>query len=793
MQLAEQLRAIGLPTFPCWVRHNPARGRWDKGPAVPKGESWQLTALRPLGDPLLNWSSGVVGLPVPAGVVILDLDVYKGATRQAVETYLGCPLEWDRALVQRTISGGEHYAFRCAWPVRQGDSLGLPGFDTRAAGKGFICTGQGYTPVGFGPFALAYPDTLPALPEAARSVLEKHAPPPPPAHALTETTTDVDQVIAALRFIDPGCPRAEWVRVGLALRHYFTDEEGDGEALFHRWSAGEFWPAGAPPNYVPEHIPTQWGSFKPEGATTIATLFYRAIQAGWRPPISFNTAAAFGPGAASATVFDQLVDRTRACGGDTKQTPTILEEIRSAGCNALQIALLAAELKNALKDAGVRDAAVGKLIDSLLTTRVVLNHPGSTPKPGSCLDDNTPLHPSMWAPMQTKGKDLKPKGTLRNFEIMLDAYGVSIEFNEIKKQLRIAGPTVPRRGVLHEEAALAYLDSLANLNEYPTASVRSMIMPIANKNVVNPVRNWVLSAPWDGRDHVGMLWSQIRLEDGEDPRFCEVLFRKWMRGAYAIGTGLLDRWEFAIVLIDPDGGAGKTRFFASLCPRELRTDGVILDPSDRDNVKIAISYWLTELGELDGTFSRADIKHLMAFLSLERDEMRLAYGRAYLEYPRRTAFFASVNQSRFLVDQSGNRRFWGMRVVSTNHLHQVDTQQAWAQVAAELARGEIAHLTPEEDQILRQRNETFRVGSEVSDKLSSLQLAPGKPEEHFTVTEILAKAGMGHPSKGELNEAASWLRRMGHRETKRHGRAGFTVTIQPVTAGAFKPALMGAA
>lgn len=791
---AEQLRSAGVLTFPCWARFNPQKGRWDKGPAVPRGESWQVSAQRAFNDPVLDWSSGIFGVPIPPGVLVLDLDVYKGATRQAVEQYLGCALDWDRALIQQTIGGGEHYAFQCNWPARQGDTLdGCTGFDTRAAGKGFIASGQGYTPVGFGLFALAHPAQLPALPAQARAVLEQPETPErdAPAPLPTDDERNTDQVVAALRHIDPGTSRDEWVRVGLALRHYYHDDEPTGMDLFDRWSAGEYWEGGAPPNYVPEHIPHQWGSFKPEGKTTVATLFYRAIQSGWVPPANFDTSAAFGDGAMDATAFQGLVERVRESGGDITQTADILAEIRGAGCNSLQVALLAAELKGALKDAGIKDAQVGKLVDQMLAVRsVTIEHPGMKPEPGQYLDDNTPLHPTSWAPMQTKGKDMKPKGTLRNFEIMLEAYGVRIQFDEVGKTLQMSGPTMPGKGVLHEEAALSYLDSLANLNDYPTTAVRGMIMPVANKHTVNPVRQWIDQTPWDGQDHVGHLWQQITLEDGEDAQFCELLFRKWMRGAYAIGTGLIDRWEHVIVLIDPNGGTGKTRFFSTLCPRELRTDSIILDTANKDSVKMAISYWLTELGELDGTFSRSDSAKLKAFLSMEKDEMRLPYGRAYLEYPRRTAFFASVNETHFLIDPSDNRRFWGIRVAGVNHTHQVNMQQAWAQVAAEVAQGMIGHLTPQEDQTLRMRNEHFRTASPIADALSSIELTKGDSTDHKTATEILAFAGLGRPTKADLNEAARWLRRSGFPEVRRGGRRGFCVQVEAKTAQAFKPTVV---
>lgn len=793
MHLAEQLRAVGVPCFPCWLRWDQTKGKWLKGPQVPKGENWKTTALRPVSDPVLDWSSGTIGVPIPARIVVLDIDAYKGATRDAIESLLGCSLPWDAALIQNTVSGGQHYAFKCEWPVKQADSLGLDGFDTRVAGKGFICSGKGYSPVGFGIMALGYPDSLPVLPDECRRVLEALPANALPTTPLDDSGADVAGVLELLRHIDPGISRARWFKIGCALKRHFHADEETGLQVFGQWSSGALWPGGAPANYVPEDIPRQWPTFKVEGrngTATIATIYYEAMAGGWTPPPSVDVAQAFGANPAKPEVFVGLLERIGEEGGDVRHTVAIIEAIQAAGCNSLQVAILAAELKNALKDAGIKDKEVSRHIDQVLSPNAPApSRPldGMLPVAGQYLDADTPLHPSAWAPMQTKGKEMKPKGTLSNFDIMLNAYGVSVMFDEIAKRTHITGPTVPGGGVLQEEAALSYLDSLSALNEYPPAQVRSGLIAAANRNTFNPVEQWVNATTWDGRDHIGHLWQQVTLSPDEDAGFCELMFRKWLRGAYAIGTGRLRSWEYVLVLVDPSGGAGKTRFFGTLSPAALFKRSMILDVHERDSIKIAISYWLCELGELDGTFSRSDQNKLKAFLSDEWDELRLPYGRTYMKYPRRTAFIASVNQPLFLLDPSNNRRFWVMQVTGVNHQHTVDIAQVWAQVAAEVAAGLQAHLTPQEDQILFARNDGFRAGSAVADKLSSITVVTGEPTDKLmTTSEILALAGHTSPSKAELNEAADWLRKRGMPYRGRAGKRGFVVTVLGRVEQAFK-------
>lgn len=358
MNLARQLYAAGLGVFPCSA---------NKAPAIKKGEDWRELAKQPPDSH--TWRSGIVGVPVPPGVVIIDLDTYKGITREIAEQTLGCSLQWDRALVQATQRGGQHYAFSVDWPVRQDTDWGLKvhevkGLDTRVSGKGYIATGKGYTPVGFGVYAMAHPSALPRLPDACRALLE-HVDHTPTEHvALPEGDKDLDTLRQALSYISPSSDRTKWVKIGLALRHHFHDDEPTGLAIFDEWSRGALTKSGEEPaNYSAETMESQWYSFKVEGGTTIGTLYHNAISAGWNPPAGIDTALAFGGTEASAHVFDEVVDRIMQEGGNPKCTNDLIAAVHSVACNELQRGILLAALNRELKDAGLLTKAVRKLLE----------------------------------------------------------------------------------------------------------------------------------------------------------------------------------------------------------------------------------------------------------------------------------------------------------------------------------------------------------------------------------------------------------------------------------------------
>jgi len=764
--VAQQLHSCGLPVFPVTAKKRPAVKGWQ----------------HPLAPEQYQWPTGKVGVPVPAGCFVIDLDTYKGVTRQAVDQLLGCQLPWDEALIQRTANGGEHYAFsHNGDELMQGSDLfKLEGFDSRRAGAGFIVTGEGYTANRFGAGALAYPAMLPQLPPAAALKLRK---PERQAEKPTKplTTQEVDNMKAALSAIDPACGRDDWWPLLAAARHLTAHDPEQGLEIFNAWSAGEYSDDQEPPaNYFgADDIEHQWFGTSPEGGIAGGTLYHKAMEHGWRPPAGFDTASVFGQGAAPVDVYAQLIDDITEHAGNAKETPRLIELVLAFQGSRVQSAALKASLQNNLKEAGLLSKAIKAQLDGSGYEK-----PKPTPAaPGQLTPSNLPLDPSVWAAFQTKGKDNKPKGTLDNFRIMMNAYGVVILFDEVRKELSIQGPGVPAKGILHDEAALSYIDHLSNLNDYPKADNRAMIMIIAGENMVNPIVEYINERPWDGCDYIGQLFRCLRLAPDEDPQLAEQLFRRWFLGAVAIGTGRAKAMEYVLTLVDPEGGAGKTRFFCSLAPDELRKDSVTLDASDRDSVKVATAYWLVELGELDGTFSKSEAAKLKAFLSSEYDEMRMAYGRSYMKYPRRTAYFASVNSTAFLPDSSGNRRFWPIRVEFCTHDHGIDVQQAWAQAQAELNNGYRWHLTPEENRLITERNEGFRALSRAVDVLSSLFDTTLPATQHMTVTAALTRGGFANPSKADLNEGARWLRAQGFEEVKRNGLRGFMVPSTDIGSG----------
>ena len=114
--------------------------------------------------------------------------------------------------------------------------------------------------------------------------------------------------------------------------------------------------------------------------------------------------------------------------------------------------------------------------------------------------------------------------------------------------------------------------------------------------------------------------------------------------------------------------------------------------------------WLNELGELNG-LTRSEANAVKQFLSRVEDIFREPYGRRTSAYPRRCIFFGTTNDSEFLRDYTGSRRFWPVDVWGNTPTKNVFTDlegevdQIWAEAFVAWRLGEFLDLTGEAKRI----------------------------------------------------------------------------------------------
>ena len=222
-------------------------------------------------------------------------------------------------------------------------------------------------------------------------------------------------------------------------------------------------------------------------------------------------------------------------------------------------------------------------------------------------------------------------------------------------------------------------------------------------------------------------------------------------------------------------GCGKTAFCGIILPEELRD--YYIDKIDFKNetaINLGLtSFALINIDEFD-MLSRSQQPLLKHLISKSDVKMRPPYGKAYEQRRRYASFIATTNNLRPLPDdKSGSRRFICIVVnEQIDYLTPVDYLQLYAQLVAEIARGDRYWFDDDENQRIIQENRKFeRVGN--IEKMISLTFQPADDSDKSSlksvdeIVEVLNKAFPNfHRTKSINAEVGRALNQLGYKPYK---------------------------
>ena len=116
-----------------------------------------------------------------------------------------------------------------------------------------------------------------------------------------------------------------------------------------------------------------------------------------------------------------------------------------------------------------------------------------------------------------------------------------------------------------------------------------------------------------------------------------------------------------ITVLEGPEGIDKSTAIRTLANDEFFSDQSILGAKDREVQEQLDGVWMHENADLAG-MKKAEVEQIKAFASRQCDRARPAYGRIREDRPRRSIEFGTTNEDAYLLSQTGNRRFWPLRV-----------------------------------------------------------------------------------------------------------------------------------
>jgi predicted P-loop ATPase len=306
--------------------------------------------------------------------------------------------------------------------------------------------------------------------------------------------------------------------------------------------------------------------------------------------------------------------------------------------------------------------------------------------------------------------------------------------------------------------------------------VEQAIPVVADDYRYHPVREWLNKLAWDGTARLD-FWLQGIL-GVEDSEYVRAVGSKFLISAVARVYQPGCKVD-SVLIFEGEQGIGKSKALRVLFDPWF-TDSV-QDFESKDSIMQIHGVWAVELAEL-GALNRSETRRVKDFLSRTDDRYRPPYARHVMDVPRQCVFCGSSNETDYLMDPTGGRRFWPVRCgkIDMQELL-VNREQIWAEAVARYKNDEAWYLdTPELIALAKEEQADRYAGDPWETPIYEwLHLRPSnaymnrRNREEVTRAEIMTEAllierGKWNPHDGRrisaIMTAAGWTSGMRRRD-----------------------------
>jgi predicted P-loop ATPase len=292
-----------------------------------------------------------------------------------------------------------------------------------------------------------------------------------------------------------------------------------------------------------------------------------------------------------------------------------------------------------------------------------------------------------------------PKPTFHNTRAAIEALSIECSADVFHGKLFMGrgttgGALQPFHGEVTDVAigALRVCLSDAFGLDFTEKHVRDAVVTLCNEHQFNPVVDMLAEAEanWDKVERLDrMAVDHFNAADTPLNRAC---VRKTMIAAVARARQPGCKFDTITVLEAPEGW-NKSSAWAVLAGEGNFSDESILGKASREVQEALASTWVHENAELAG-ITKAEVETIKAFASRQTDRARPAYGRFLVAQPRHSIEVGTTNADKYLLSQTGNRRFWPVEVLRPIDLKRLreNRLQLWGEAAHYQSQGEVLTL-----------------------------------------------------------------------------------------------------
>ncbi len=281
-----------------------------------------------------------------------------------------------------------------------------------------------------------------------------------------------------------------------------------------------------------------------------------------------------------------------------------------------------------------------------------------------------------------KEKELTQTTFQKEYALLKVKFGERMRFNLLTNAIELDG--VPFKA---EDAKVVFsLDHGLPLRGGCDDLIKS-VLKIAKPLAYHPVQDYLNQVwnTWRSQLDLGSFLENAAVTylGNEDP-MASIFLKKSLICAVARALRPGCKVDTATVLAGAQG-LGKSQFWKTLASPDWFCDD-FNDIDNKDHLLKLHEAWIIEWPELHG-LSRKEATRVKAFMTTARERLRKPYAREADWMDRPSIIVGSSNDSEFLTDSTGNRRWWVIELKTKININKVahERDQIWA-AAVELYR-----------------------------------------------------------------------------------------------------------
>lgn len=314
-----------------------------------------------------------------------------------------------------------------------------------------------------------------------------------------------------------------------------------------------------------------------------------------------------------------------------------------------------------------------------------------------------------WKRALARRKNGDPQPDERNVRIALEEApelkGI-LQYDEFCDRIELTRPLpgMPREPddrLFGDDAAQAWTDEhVTELTMWLSAqgfvglrrnTVQDTVIAVAKRRSYHPVVSYLVKAreAWDLKPRLE-TWLRVYLGAKDHAAYLEDVGPKFLVGAVARIFEPGCQMD-SILVLEGEQGKGKSTAVRLLGNVHWARD-ITGDLGNKDAAISIQNVWIGEMPELS-SLRRSDQEAVKGFISRRIDHYRPPYGRNSVDRARHTVFIATTNESEYLQDATGARRFWPVECAAIDlPALKRDLCQIWGEAVARYEARDPWHL-----------------------------------------------------------------------------------------------------